>query len=657
MTFASELVSRLQDQRNRIQGMLSPGTRKEPGSENVRLSPVAADFAGRKFQLAAKEMRVLSVEKANALFSKNSFSLSGDVLGKFKAIEQIIHINPRTTRESGIWSEVEATLPGGREQTIREVPQPEDGILRQGSIIRKMKTVPDPGQSIDSFRREIESQPRSVLRTQSRNRKPAISPGDRMFSRVQEIKPGQQENDSSSKKQAALEAQKEHKHTKASESKPTPKATVQRELAKPSEVQSKIEPEQVNPKIDLPIEKQNGPAKNQVMNQSSLQSETVEPEQNIEDDKQGEAVQQEMPEFEASVVEDIKKIDMPVVRSRAVSPPKKTNEPRLLKAKSVKKEKKTRPAIKKALPVQPEKNFSKAPVKQANQVARPLLQRAKDDEVQREPVQSMQNTKPGLEAQKEEKRTVKAEADHQASQIIAQPSSDMQPAKKTLLDEADATGKHDAIITESEPGLHFSLEADNEEGGARKALPTLNDGASKAASDMPLMQILSKRRQIAKSVKRRDTPVMKTRNIKPEIAKITTPLVTARATSKNVVSREVAYMPTVHQTQPTMRTGNEKSQELSNTSVPPTVTREAEELEDIPLELAQAFKVDQAEIVEQEKPLGAQRLSKPRQRKNAQDVSKGVASTSVAASTGVVQRLWDEHAGMGDEGAGNGASG
>ena len=145
MTFASDLVSRLEQRRSRIQGMLSPGSSKLTGEgTNASLSPVANDFAGRKFQLAAKKMRVLGEGSIKPLLSSTGSSLGSDVLSKFQAIEKIIHINPKTIQDNSTWSEVEAILPGGSNRSVRETPQPEGGILRQGSIIQKFKTTPGP---------------------------------------------------------------------------------------------------------------------------------------------------------------------------------------------------------------------------------------------------------------------------------------------------------------------------------------------------------------------------------------------------------------------------------------------------------------------------------------------------------------------------------
>lgn len=185
----NRVISRLQNQRSRIQGMLTPGKRShQPGtSMHASLSPVAPDFAGRKFQLAARKMRILDSSKLGQVLSGGLTSLSTEIQSRFAEIQKIIHINPAASRQESIWSSVETPLPEGPVE--RQDTPLEHNTLRAGSIIQKMSTTPQPGQSLDSFKEQVQKQPR-LARSQS-DKKPVIDRNTRRFSRVQEVTPGQ----------------------------------------------------------------------------------------------------------------------------------------------------------------------------------------------------------------------------------------------------------------------------------------------------------------------------------------------------------------------------------------------------------------------------------------------------------------------------------
>ena len=185
------VISRLQNQRSRIQGMLSPGKkqRQSGGSLHAPLSPVASDFAGRKFQLAARKMRTLDAGNLGQTLSGGLTSLSTDIQSKFADIQKIIHINPGTSRQDNIWSSVETPLPDG--QPARHETPSEPGVMRAGSIIQKMNMVPKPGQSLESFKDQVQTQPRT--KKTPVDKKPVIDQNTRRFSQVQEVTPGQKQ--------------------------------------------------------------------------------------------------------------------------------------------------------------------------------------------------------------------------------------------------------------------------------------------------------------------------------------------------------------------------------------------------------------------------------------------------------------------------------
>jgi hypothetical protein len=184
------VISRLQNQRSRIQGMLTPGKKhRQPGaSAHAPLSPVASDFAGRKFQLAAQKMRSLDADKLGQTLSGGLTSLSSKIQNKYSEIQKIIHINPRSSGREGIWSPVETPL-SVESHSARQESSAEPGVMYSGSVIQKMNIVPKPGQSLDSFKEQVQSRPQ--LKKSPVDKKPVITQDTRRFSRVQEITPGQ----------------------------------------------------------------------------------------------------------------------------------------------------------------------------------------------------------------------------------------------------------------------------------------------------------------------------------------------------------------------------------------------------------------------------------------------------------------------------------
>lgn len=182
------LISRIQQQRGRIQGMLSPGLQGQPGE---RLSPVAADFAGRKFKLAAQQMRALDPRRLGPAQPADLPPLSREVPAKFQNPQQLIHLRPGVPGGKNIWSSLETPLPGAP-AARPEPPADEPGVLRQGSVIQRMNTLPKPGQTLEAFRQQIQSQaqPAKAARPAS-EKKPAVPANARLFSRVQEITAGQ----------------------------------------------------------------------------------------------------------------------------------------------------------------------------------------------------------------------------------------------------------------------------------------------------------------------------------------------------------------------------------------------------------------------------------------------------------------------------------
>jgi len=510
MASGSQLVSRIKQQRSLIQGMLSPGRKNQPGGFNAPLSPVAADFAGRKFQLAAKKMRVLGENNISSLLPRAEMSLSTDILSKFKDIEKVIHINPKTVRDGSIWSEVETTLPGGA-QPVQQTARPDPNTLQQGSVIQKFKTVPDPGQSIESFRKQIESQPRPSRPSVARKKKATISPGDRLFSRVQEINPAKQETGIDIPG-ASVEPEK------SVEQKP-PKVDAPKVVNQPTAEPKAVSPATVQRQIDLPV----------VIKQAIKIKE--EP-----DRKQLEEVDESTSFTEAPVEEDLPEVEVlsstqelpPVSAMQEPAPISVTEVRPVQKALPVEK----KPAIKKALPVKKDKGEGKQPlVKKARPVVSPTIQREEVAVVQRKssPLPKSTPVKPA------------------ATVRVSKPTSAEGVAKvekaQSRRDEAVPPGAALPVKADAHAMQVVPQKQDVQvEPAAEDAASSIETGVSEfvqeetSYQEMPLRQALVERRKAAERTIRRAVPVKLKQGQRPILTHIADPMIASQKPRSKVVS-------------------------------------------------------------------------------------------------------------------------
>jgi hypothetical protein len=186
MSQPNPIVSRLHGQKSRIARMLSPGvTSARPGPAGLSLSPIAPSFGGRKLRLAAQRMRALNWNLLGPARSATAMTIAHTIQAKFEHPKSILHIIPPSKTEQRVWSEVEQVFPAQAGQT--EAP-PEPGELRRGSVIQRFETVPQPGQSMESFRQQMQDTP-AVRKPEVTPppRKPLPAPGDRRVGRVQEL--------------------------------------------------------------------------------------------------------------------------------------------------------------------------------------------------------------------------------------------------------------------------------------------------------------------------------------------------------------------------------------------------------------------------------------------------------------------------------------
>ncbi len=191
MSTPDPLIDHLQQNSSRIARMLSPGKKSDQAQSPANFSPVAADFAGRKFQLAAKKMQILNPERMGHVLPADKARMGAEIKSRFAHVDQLLHLPTKSAGASSGWSKVDMTIPRGG---ASEKPQASNdpGMMRAGSVIPKMSTFPKPGQSLGSFKDQVQSiQPARKAAPII----PRLSPRDRLFTQVQEITPGSSDND------------------------------------------------------------------------------------------------------------------------------------------------------------------------------------------------------------------------------------------------------------------------------------------------------------------------------------------------------------------------------------------------------------------------------------------------------------------------------
>ena len=169
------LLQQLQRQNAGIQRLLTPNLKPTTGSE---------PFAGRKFQVAARQMRTMHPERLNLARQSDKASLGSEISQRFQSSAQGLHINPKAVQRSKSWDTVERVFHGPAAASKRETPAAA-GELRQGSIIPRMETFPKPGQSVDEFRQQFQAAPRP--KQEAAPKKVVVAPKARIFTRVEEI--------------------------------------------------------------------------------------------------------------------------------------------------------------------------------------------------------------------------------------------------------------------------------------------------------------------------------------------------------------------------------------------------------------------------------------------------------------------------------------
>jgi len=161
---------------------------------STRLSPVLNGFGGSKYFGVGEKFRFLNVNRLGNMQPSTVQRIGHSLPEKFGNIRSMLHLHPTSTTSTNMWQEVDRTLPitGTAAQPESAV---EPGVMRQGSIIQKFQTVPKPGQSIESFKQQVQKSPRSSEQPPQRkpNASRKLDASYRRFSKVEEVTTRKQE--------------------------------------------------------------------------------------------------------------------------------------------------------------------------------------------------------------------------------------------------------------------------------------------------------------------------------------------------------------------------------------------------------------------------------------------------------------------------------
>ena len=344
------IANRIKGHRQQVRGMLTPGlsgATRDGSNGRARFT----HFGVGKAKLAATKMRFLDHRRMGKVQSESTKAFSETIPQKFQQAQTLLRINPRMSRETSIWSEIDKTLPTQGGSAYEEPAQP--GELRAGSVLQKFSMFPKEGQSIEAFKEQAKSLPKSPSRQPAPRPKPTVAPKSRLFSRVQEVLP----------------SQPVEKADETSERPPEKPAS-----AKPETVQRQVDPAPAPPKQDAPAPQPLMSPTPEPETQPVQEAEPPAPGEKEEKRPTAKPVDKVSPPSELP----LKKIAKPVKKVTKAAPPtiqRKVDAPPAAKAKPAPKQapppvaeaaqvKTEKPTEKPKAPPEPIKEAPKAPQKQ-----------------------------------------------------------------------------------------------------------------------------------------------------------------------------------------------------------------------------------------------------------------------------------------------------
>lgn len=184
------IIERLKDQKEHSTALLTPWLRMSVGKSTAAQN----DSGTLKFLPGLRKNLPLTQNSSNIIQRQGHDKFSRIISQKYQEVKDLIPLVPKIERSQGFWGELERIFPSSAADRYEEPAQP--GEMRSGTIIQKMDPFPKPGQTLSNFKEQSEPLfSRSRKKETEPLKKPAVIPGQRLFSRVTEINPkGQPEN-------------------------------------------------------------------------------------------------------------------------------------------------------------------------------------------------------------------------------------------------------------------------------------------------------------------------------------------------------------------------------------------------------------------------------------------------------------------------------
>jgi hypothetical protein len=188
MAPSAPLIQRLQSHQGKTRRMLTLGKKDSAGQHHTGMLGLNA-WGAQKYSKIAENIRFLREERPGSFSSQKINLIGKDIPAKFANPASLLHVKPASTQQDSIWSKVEQVLPAG-EAIVPEsrTTAAEAGVMRAGTVIQRMPTVPRPGQSIESFKEQVQA--RAATKPKTPARIPPRAKNDlsvRRYARIEEI--------------------------------------------------------------------------------------------------------------------------------------------------------------------------------------------------------------------------------------------------------------------------------------------------------------------------------------------------------------------------------------------------------------------------------------------------------------------------------------
>jgi hypothetical protein len=189
MAHSAPLIQRLQLHQGKTRRMLTP-VKKDPTGQHHPFTAGLNAWGTQKYSQIVENMRFLREERLGNFSPQKINRIGIEIPSKFADPVSLLHLKPANAQSNSIWSEVEQALPAGEPAAPdAKIPRQETGVMRAGTVIQRMPTVPRPGQSIESFKEQIQARattkPKAPVRIPPRPNDPSI----RRYARIEEIPP------------------------------------------------------------------------------------------------------------------------------------------------------------------------------------------------------------------------------------------------------------------------------------------------------------------------------------------------------------------------------------------------------------------------------------------------------------------------------------